>query len=519
MNKKLFTKSFKKLSALLLALSVLVGTVLSVSAATDDVPDASIKGSITVHKYGTDHQPTTPANGLEITDNAVLSKFGTPLQGVGFTLFIIDENYPITHTTTAADALANSTLAKAEEFTNAQGVITWDELDAVRYYVLVETAPPTGEYEIMEPTIISVPYGYNHAGANSKWNYDVHVYPKNINSEKVTKTGPTNPDGYKVGDEVIWTINGRVPVKLRLGEPGAYTYGHLRFVDILDERLTYNETNTVVSMITAGGTKTALTPTTDYTITEDSSTNKITIDFTRDGMDNLVDNNAGRVEIKLATNVNSKATKPSAGDDDLTIINDVDIEFKNADDSEGSSAKPEDKPDVKLSYIEIEKVDFKDPTIFLDGAQFKLATSAAKATAGDFIKDAAGNDIVVTTGAGTGKDSTVYAHGYAAISGLPRSGDSEVSYYLCEVKAPNAPAGKDWEYVMRPDAIKVTIPANNNGTKVTVENTRLGDDGPGPIFGLPLTGGIGSVIFVLGGILLVLIGIIALRKTRKSEMK
>lgn len=518
MNKKLFTKSFKKLSALLLALSVLVGTVLSVSAATDDVPDATKTGSITVHKYGTDHQPTTPANGLEITDNAVLSKFGTPLQGVGFTLFIIDEDYPITHTTTAADALANATPVSAEKTTDDQGVITWNELTAVRYYVLVETTPPTGEYEIMEPTIISVPYGYNHAGANSKWNYDVHVYPKNINTEEVTKTVPENPNGYKVGDTITWTISGRVPPRLRLGDSAPYSYGSLTFTDDLDERLTY--ISSTVSMVTAGDVRTALDPATDYTVSETPvGSNFFEFDFTAAGMDKLVTNNAGRVEIILNTEVNKKASTPSAGDGDLTIINDVIKEFKNADDSESTSAVPEDKPEAKLSYLEIKKVDFKDNSILLDGASFKLATSADNAANGIFVEDEDGFEVIITTAPGTALDSTVFAHGYGVISGLPQSEDPEGAYYLCEVKAPDAPDGKDWEYVMRPDAIKVKIPANSNGTMVTIENTRLGDDGPGPIFGLPLTGGIGSVIFVLGGILLVLIGIIALRKTRKSEMK
>lgn len=512
-------KTIKKVLSALLALSLLLASSVVTLAAPVDVPDPAIKGSITVHKYGTDHEPTTPADGLEITDNDTLSKLGTPMKNVGFTLYLIketdDNDWKFKEGMTATEALQHVEREFDEEFTDASGEIYWSNLDSVRYYVLKETTPPTeGTYRPMDATIIAVPYGFT--GSGTGWNYNVHVYPKNVNDEEITKTVDENKNGYKVGDTVTWTIDGKIPTSLRLPneETGAHAYGALSFHDQLDTRLDFTPGTETVNMIVPGDIKVVLDRTTEYTV-EDEAPHGVKIALTEAGIDKVVDAGAGRIEIILPTTINSTATVTSAEAGDIVIENNVTKKWEHAVTREEKEVEPSEKPKVDLAYIEIIKVDNKQKDILLNGAQFKIATSADNAKVGDFITNSKGEDIIVTTAAGGGKSA-----GYAVISGLPASEDKDVTYYLREVKAPEAPADHpDWKYVLRPDAISVTISAGSNHAEITVDNTRLGDDGPGPIFGLPLTGGIGSVIFIAAGLLLVLIGIFALKKSKRIEKK
>lgn len=103
------------------------------------------------------------------------------------------------------------------------------------------------------------------------------------------------------------------------------------------------------------------------------------------------------------------------------------------------------------------------------------------------------------------------------IKGLD-SGD----YYLKETKAPNG-------YNLNPDAVKITITANANTDSTDIASVSLKQDGTdateisiqnnsGTL--LPLTGGIGTVMFyVVGGVLVVGVVIILITRMRVSRKK
>lgn len=505
--------------SILFALILAIGVPLTVMAA--DRPDPEQMGSITVHKYETDYQSVTPGSGLEITDEETLSKLGVPMEGVGFTLYRIDAAFELTETTTPEEALAHIDYTYPEQFTDENGEVYFGQLDSVRYYVLVETTPPQGDYRAMEPAIISVPYGYT--GSGEGWNYDIHVYPKNIDEEEVDKEVEDEQQKYFVGDTVSWLITGYVNPEIRAGESAPYTYGYYRFVDALDQRLTYTDGSETILAPLAGGGSIALTAVSDYTVTLDEPSNTLTFTFTPAGIDKLIDGGAVRIEIRFDTVINSLATGDESikdGEDQTTIINSVIKEWENLETSEEKEATPDVDPSIKLAYIEILKVDNEFNDIFLDGAAFKIATSLDNANAGVFIKDSTGADLVATTGA-DGRSGGL-EHGFAIITGLAAVDGAAKEYFLVEVRTPDAPAGHaDWEYVLRPDVIKVTIPEDAVSASVTIKNTRLGEDGEGPIFKLPFTGGQGTGIFwIAGGILLaagILIFVLGRRKMRRRR--
>ncbi|MFV0392897.1 MAG: LPXTG cell wall anchor domain-containing protein [Coprobacillaceae bacterium] len=106
--------------------------------------------------------------------------------------------------------------------------------------------------------------------------------------------------------------------------------------------------------------------------------------------------------------------------------------------------------------------------------------------------------------------------GYGMFAGLEVDKDNAVKYYLVETKAPQAPNGVNWEYVLHP-IIEVTIEAGTTSKTVKVVNTRTGEDGPGPIFKLPETGGTGTALFIIVGLGLIGASTYALLKTKKKE--
>ncbi|MCP1102702.1 fimbrial isopeptide formation D2 family protein/LPXTG-motif cell wall-anchored protein [Aequitasia blattaphilus] len=504
-------KKMKKAIVLFGIIMSLNTTSLVAVADNEETPDPSVKGSITVHKFGINNEPTEAGDGLEITDADKLKEFGEPLDGVGFTLYMVKDDFEITQSTTPEEAKANAVKVGNEEIAE-NGKIVFPNLDSVRYYVLEETTPPEGEYAPMDMVIVSVPYGYT--GTGSGWNYNVHVYPKNVNIEEVTKEVVDEEIKYFVGDTVTWKISGRINKEIRKGEAGSYEYGYYRLVDTLDSRLYFTPGSETVQGVRPDGTTIPLIIENDYIGTSTSGSHTVTFELTEKGIDRLLDGGAGRIEVIMDTMIGDTAfsTNPNNG----RIENDVTKQWSNHDETETKEANPANKPGINLAYVEIMKVDHEDHGIKLDGAQFKIAASLKDAQDRKFIKNDKGEDWVVTSGADSRSGGE--EHGFGIFIGLTEVSGQDKDFYLVEVKAPNAPSShSDWKYVLRPDVIKVTIPEEEPGATVTIENTRVGKDGPGPVFMLPMTGGRGTILFTVVGVLLIGVGVIALKKTKKER--
>ena len=131
----------------------------------------------------------------------------------------------------------------------------------------------------------------------------------------------------------------------------------------------------------------------------------------------------------------------------------------------------------------------------LPNAEFKLASSQANASAGNYIKDASGAEIVLTTN----------ASGTATANGLEYG-----TYYLVETKAPTYQDtdGSTKSYKLLTSATTVVISAANPNASATVINSKGTT--------LPLTGGIGALIFIILGLLFVIIGINIFKKDKKE---
>ena len=189
------------------------------------------------------------------------------------------------------------------------------------------------------------------------------------------------------------------------------------------------------------------------------------------------------------------ATIGTQGNDntvELTYSNKIDV-----DGTQKSTTTIEDTAKVVTGGIKIHKVDSAD--VNLSEAKFKIATSKANAEAGTFVKGTDGQDIVAVSG----------ADGLVEIKGLAYNDDETArDYYLVETEAPTYQEnGEEKSYTLLSAPLKVAVSGTSHTTEIKVINKK-------PI-SLPLTGGIGTVLFAIAGVSLLVIG----KSIKKEEVK
>lgn len=505
---------FKRIIALASAV-VLAAGLSGVTASA--APDPTKIGSITVHKFGTMGASTTNHDGTELQDTTSL---GTKLPGATFSLHKVNAGVDLV-STDDADALvaAGKTTLISQEITDANGEIQWGNLTAA-YYVLVEDAAPAG-YTKSASSIITFPYGYNPDPANSNattdYNYEIHVYPKNINDSPVTKVVKNAQKAYVVGDLVNWEIGSKIDIAKKLYDIAATpTHGLVKITDELDERLTYDPLQSAQKAVLTltGGSGSVVLSAGDFTetITVAPVTGAQTIvwELTNAGLELAQSKGSTGITVDFKTSVNAKAQNSGTA----AIENDATVNITYIDGST-TEEKPTVKPEIKLGGVIINKTN-RDETVKLANAKFKLALTKADAKNGVFLKDAANKDIEVTT------DGNGYAQFVDFTKVTPTiDWDNAQTFYLVETQAP---AG----YILKQAAVEVIttddgtlIGTPQKQTTVTVLNQ--GKDEPpipkdeNPTFQLPLTGGAGTALFTAVGLLLMTGATVVLVRNRKKS--
>ena len=552
---------WKRICAVGLAAVMTMG--LAVTGFADDsdkVPDSS---KLTVHKYLSTANPSNTGDGLKITDASTLASFGEVGANVVFKLTKLDET-KLENTTTVSsikDEMKTSTIYYAktdangeagtwyssyDEGTSDVSGIPYTQLDK-GYYYLEEIKGADG-YKVAQPSIITLPYGVVASGSTTKYNTDVHVYPKNVSDSPINKEVVNKGDLYKQGDAVQWKITGDLRQgKLKVtSDTGTTTYGTYSISDTLDSRLTYDTTNgTVVTVNQKGSTGTAtLTKDTDYELILNDQTIKVKLTHT--GIDKIENLGSNSIFVTINTTVNGSAF--SSADEDV-ITNGASMEFDPDGDEDQGDAETKEVPDGQEAYVaiptvRITKVDSKDDNTKLAGAQFKIAYTEAEAKAGTFIKKRNANnqetseEMLITTG----------DDGIANFSGIPYDTENaqhkaeitydetdatkikSINFYLVETTQPTG-------YVLSQNVYKVTLEKTTSETTVgsgsdattvvrdvfkantTIKNYKVGDPEGDKNFNLPLTGGRGVIVCVIAGAALILGGSFVLFKLRRYSLK
>lgn len=386
-------------------------------------------------------------------------------------------------TKTAIEAMAT----KQFQATNENG-----QTDVVNVpvgiYLVVETSAPAEVTKMADPFIVSVPI-LNAEG--NAWTYDVVAQPKNdyIDAEPepekmvVDEQGnEINDPSAKIGETVNFKISSTVPEM-------AGDLVKFDLIDTLSEGLTLGDPVTAVTAMTATNADGIEVNIKDvqnlYTVTKAGQV--LTVAF-----DPAMVQDAGytNIAVTYTATLNEKAIVGSTG-----TANEFKVQYTN---------DPDQDVDAQTVYVDTYGFTLQknnENGAALEGATFKLYDAATGGNEVSFYTgiDAANN----VTGDTAVTEVTTDADGHASFYGLAKG-----TYYLEETKAP---AG----YNLLKERVKIEVTADTTDaaiTDITIVNTKG--------FTLPSTGGMGTVIFtVVGIVIMVGAAIMLIRVNKKSKAK
>ena len=301
---------------------------------------------------------------------------------------------------------------------------------------------------------------------------------KNTNSTNTMQDGTTSAD---TGDTVTYKVTVDVPNMVdRLA-----TY---QIADTMNTGLTFQATGFNIRGI--GSTSANLVKDTDYTLSSTGNTWNVT--FTKANIKQY-----SSLEITYNAIVNQNADVTSTGNINtakLTYSNIVTTDYTNTANT-NATIDIESSVNVYTGGFKLEKRENTSTGTLLSGAVFKLASSRQNAEAGTFIKDSTGNEITLTT-----------VNGLAEYKGLTYG-----TYYLVEVQAPSyveSGTTKYYNLLNKPEQITINDSSYTGNPTIVLNRKKTI---------LPNTGGLGTIILVILGAILMVLGFAFYIKNRKKN--
>lgn len=484
-------KLWKKLLAVTTAVMMAITLLPAMANAESTITDPQAKGSLTINKT-TDKEDADGKypglGGAEFTIYKVASlepgtngKYKAWKLTTDFARLSLTPDTLGSISTADLEAKANEAKKIAADLTGQsqttadgtgetrKGEATFSNLE-LGYYLVVETKTPS-KYVASKPFFVSIPETVTTADG-STWNYNVSVSPKNQGIPDTDKVPDKKTVG--VGDEVTYTITG--PTVPNYDEAYNETTLKYEITDTLSTGLTFAKDKADLKVYTTD-VNSPLVEDRDYTFEYDSTANKITISLI---LSKIRDLKGEAIHVKYTVTVNENAVVGSDG-----TINKAEVEYTNNPDGTTDGSKKE----VKVYSFKIKINKKKDNGSPLKGATFGLYRDAACA---DKIAEATSSDDgVINFG-----DASKLAAG---------------TYYLKELQAPSG-------YSALTSVVKVVISTatpNDNTTydfKYSMnegEENNVGEDGVISLditnnkgFNLPATGGMGTYLFTIGGLVI-----------------
>ena len=459
----------------------------------------------------------------------------------------------------SAALTANATTVKnALEAAVKNGGVAMPETDATGHtsasdmeqglYLVVETRVPENVTSTCNPFLVSLPMTTIDGAA---WNYDVTVYPKNQtgnpNLEKTVREAKNSTgkntgsltdikDGYahtataSVGDVVDYQIISTLPtITSKASSLSEYTY-----VDTLSKGIRYNKNDVVIEFFKdAGCTDKIATWAVNsgkFTVGYDDTANTMTIRMTDTGL----------AEINEATTVYTDSVKRGYSDCTMRITyaatltsdaqmgnkdnpNEVELTWKRTNTTYYDTLK--DCCHVYTYGIDVLK-QFSDNGGNLRNVKFRLHNDT--------------DDVFVIADL---KDGVYYAKGFAAkktdaTTFVPNSSGHIVVKGLEDDTYSLTETATDKGYVLLKDAVKIVIKTAENGqcekcgaklltasATVNGKNVTMADGNAiapltvinNPGFDLPKTGGYGTWMFTIGGVVLLGAAVFIVIRSRKHK--
>lgn len=399
---------------------------------------------------------------------AIFGLYQATKSGDDYTLVMPDNN-PVLVT----EAVIPDTASTDENYTgnayamsDSNGLVKFTNIP-VGDYALIEVKAPSGYALDKTPHFFSIAKG---SKKDAVVNLSKVVNYETLSDNAIVKK--VNPDG---ATGVNWTVKTDLPANIE-------TYRKYEIVDPVPTQVTLDSTSIGVKATKEGADALTLKKGTDYDLTiDDENSNKFTVALTEDGMKNVAGCDA--LEITFDSTINEGAS--------LGAVNNT--ATLNAEAEEGEDFTDDAIASTTIYGIEINKVNFKQEK--LAGAEFALFTTEDAAEAAvKAIKE--GTELDLSAALYTGKTT--------ADAKLLLSAMNTGTYYLVETKAPEG-------YKQLNRVVEVTIEGTEDDytAEVTILNTAN--------ISLPITGGIGTLIFTFSGI--ALMGAAALLYIRSRKKK
>ena len=374
--------------------------------------------------------------------------------------------------------------------------------------------------------------------------YTINALNEKPTLEKTVKDGDNweNETDASIGDTVTWKVTASVPSKVN-------ELKEFSLKDTMSQALTWvSEEEAQLTITTDPGVE--LTRDTDYTLTvpqNNTAGGSWTISFTQDGKNKLAASNVTSIDVTFNTVLNANASVGSAGN-----LNTGELDYSNAiypteDPSNPNDGKEPGKDvitDQAIVYtfaLGVEKVDGSTKTPLanvtfdlysyegeeenvtediLESSGTPISVAQTEAGVGHYVVDGAGNATLTTD-----------AEGNIVVNGLKNG-----NYYLVETKTNDG-------YNLLSKPVKVEINVKYTTTTTTVTNTNEdgittstttvttdtftgGENNTGTYkiqvqnnkgFQLPVTGGAGTLLASLIGILLMGGGAFVFVSSRKKK--
>lgn len=404
-----------------------------------------------------------------------------------------------------------------------------NELEA-GYYLIVDTTDVAGKTDVANTALLQVTNNINIGNKTDKPSVEKKV------KENVKVPEDDSTYGTKYNDVADYNIGDAVPFHLIGTVPDTSNYDTYKYVfhDTLSKGLTANvdSNQKVIAGIYLSSDKVLDTNDQDITakfetsgISKNTTTGSTSFTVSCNDLKTIENITADKyIIVEYSAILNSNAVIGLDGNE-----NEVYLEYSNKPDQSGSGDKnntgrtPEDKVIVFTYQLNTTKVDGQNKKV-LENAEFKLKNKAGKWAV---VTDGKVSGWADEVGGGTTLISD--ENGSFTVTGLD---DGE--YYLKEIKAPDGynvlpdevsftiiattVNNQDWKFTpseaLKDLQIKVNVQTNQGNTSNGIVNLQVENNKGSQ---LPETGGIGTTIFYVVGVVLMLgAGVLLITKRRMS---
>lgn len=476
----------KKIMSLILSFVMLFSVVVSTSDTSGSIIDVNEKGSLTIKKYlGEEGDVSKPLEGAGFT----LYRVGTIEQSttgdIGISYKSLVTDVTITSNTTAKEFEGKTLPAESGYIvTDLAGNASINNLE-LGIYLVKETKTPSG-VTVGNDFLVSIPMSMENG-----WLYDLFAEPKNAESD--ASINKEVVDGYRkdkegnntvtVGANVSYKINMKLPTDLK-----TTAYNKLNIVDTPNSSLKV-DTETIKVLVGEN----ELAKGVDYNILPNGNNGFI--------VELLLTSSKLTPGANIIVTYDAKVlTTANPGE---ALENNAQIEYK-TDKGEGTINQAEsivpEKPTPVYTYsYRLKKV--KADESALSGAEFAIKAKDNQGNEGYLKYDETNGWSVVALEVNASK----YISGEDGI--VEFKGLEYGEYTLIETKAPTG-------YSLLKDGIQIVIDKSTTeeAFSTTVVNKETG-------ITLPETGGKGIMMLIVGGLTLVGISIVLLKKSKKNTDK